>query len=170
MAKSMRGDPRFPNPKLLTVPLKELYQRSVAQRLSASFAPASNEKDMRTLHIRWAFMHHVVTHGLQGLRLEQINHPLCPRFRSCSLGMVVTIPHYDALARVGDIVEVKIEHFACPPCNMSKIMALSRLSRREASSLLTWSSSMGRGIRCTVFTRTVRRMGRCLLARPMKGR
>ncbi len=110
--EGVRGDPGSTNIETLAVPLKEFHESSIAQRFIASFSSAPNKKHVGRGGVRWALVHHVVTDSLQGLSFKEIHHPLCSRFGPGPLWVFCAIADDHSPARVRDIFELKVEHFA----------------------------------------------------------
>src|SRR5215469_11016950 len=106
----MRGDPRITNACSLTVSFKQFDESVIAQRFFPPFPSPANEKDVGAGGICWTFIHYIVTHRLQGLRLQQVHDPLCPRFCSYPFRMLIAIADHNSFASVGDITQLQVEY------------------------------------------------------------
>src|SRR5258708_13939883 len=74
-----------------------------------SFPLTPDEKDVGRCGIARAFVHHVITHRLQGFWLEEIDDPFRPRFCSRTFRVIGSIPDHDPLSSVLDIAQLKRE-------------------------------------------------------------
>jgi len=111
MAECMGRHPGITDMQAFTVPLEELDQRMVAQGFSTSFASTSHEKDVGTLRLCWALEHDVITHRLERLGLEKINHALRTGLRPGTFGMVGAVANDHTPSSILEILQVQREDF-----------------------------------------------------------
>ena len=76
VAKGMRGDPRRTHAERRNMPLEELDQGCVAERLAALRATAADEEHDRRRRIMRPFVHDVAVDRLESGRLVKIDEAL----------------------------------------------------------------------------------------------
>src|SRR6266566_469371 len=110
----VRRDPGITHAQTLTMACKELDQGMIAQRLTAVLATSTHQKEVGTVRVGWTFVHDVIIHCGQRLRLMKIHIPFCPRFRTYPFGMIGAIANDHASSSILEILQMKREHFPWP--------------------------------------------------------
>jgi hypothetical protein len=114
MPKRMGSDPGIADAELVTPPLEQFDQGMIRERLMPSLAFASHEKHVGAVRVLWPFLHDVITHGSERLRLKEINDAFGPGFRAHLPGVISPVADDHALASILNVTQLKVEHFTRP--------------------------------------------------------
>jgi hypothetical protein len=94
---------------LAAAPGEHPHQAVVAERLQLALPAPTDQEDQRAVGVGWPLLHHVRAQHRQCLGLVQVDHALEAGLGPGSPGVVVAVPHDNAAATVGDVLQVQAE-------------------------------------------------------------